>query len=69
MKTIAVLSLALLSPGCALLGLSPKPMQADQVKRLLARPDFAPAAQAAPAWVKDALDTVNAQQLRLDNSK
>ncbi len=63
--TLAALALA----SCASLGLSPQPLQADQVQRLMARPDFGAASLAAPGWVRDALTVINAQQLRLDTAK
>jgi hypothetical protein len=67
--TLAALAMAVGLTGCVALGLSPAPLQADAVQALIHRPDFAAAAKASPTWVKAALDTVNAQQLRLDTAK
>ena len=58
-KTL-LLTLAL-TAGCA-----PTHLRLDNSKRLMARPDFPQAAQAAPEWSRDALKTINALELELE---
>ena len=65
-KTLAtMLLLMLLCAGCQT---APRPFPVsaeDNSKRLIQRPDFQKAAQAAPDWVKDALRTIT----RLETEK
>ena len=55
----ALLTLLLLLPSCKTLK-DERPMryQLSNVPRLVARPDFQPAAKAAPEWTRDALTTI-----------
>ena len=41
-------------------------MKLENAERLMNRPDFQPAAQAAPEWVRDALKTINALEEQLE---
>jgi hypothetical protein len=42
------------------------PPPAGESQRLIGRPDFTPAAQAAPDWVRDALRTINRLEFELE---
>lgn len=55
----AVLALAL--AGCV-----STPLRLDHADRLIARPDFQAAAQAAPEWCRDALQTINQLELQIE---
>lgn len=51
----------LFGPGCMT-----APVRLDNSARLVARPDFKTAAQAAPEWCRDALKTVNQLEYQLE---
>ena len=51
--------ICLLTAGCATVRLA-------NAKRLIARPDFAAARQAAPEWCRDALKTINQLEFQLE---
>ena len=56
-------SAAALLSSCALV---PAPLRLDHAQRLLDRPDFPAAAQAAPEWCRDALKTINHLEAQLE---
>jgi hypothetical protein len=58
--TLALLACLLLATSCA----STKHHTQDSTARLIARPDFKPAVQAAPEWVRDALRTITQLEAR-----
>jgi hypothetical protein len=51
----------------ALAGCSVPPVQLNHAERLMARPDFTAAAQAAPEWCRDALKTINLLEADLES--
>ena len=59
-KGIALLLLLFLTSGC--LG-----VRLDNSQRLIDRPDFPSAVNAAPDWVADALDTISELEHRLES--
>ena len=66
--TRAALILALCLPlaGCATLAPA---VRLDNSARLMARPDFPKAKEAAPDWARDALKTINALELEIERKK
>lgn len=57
----AALLLFVTSAGCVSV-----PVRLDNSARLIARPDFPAAANAAPEWCRDALKTINALESQLE---
>ncbi|MFZ4695796.1 MAG: hypothetical protein ACOYMV_11780 [Verrucomicrobiia bacterium] len=57
------------SMGCASVPPRDSGMSTGNVGRLLARPDFDPAAKAAPEWVRDSLKTVNSLEADLQRER
>ncbi|MBI5770820.1 MAG: hypothetical protein HZA93_23790 [Verrucomicrobia bacterium] len=55
----AFFALLVLFVAIALAGCATPPVQLDNAARLIARPDFEAARQAAPEWCRDALKTIN----------
>lgn len=65
-KSAGLRKTLLLTLGLTLLCGCQTHIRLDNSKRLLARPDFPQAAQAAPEWVRDSLKTINALELELE---
>ena len=61
--------LLLLSAGCASAPSRDSAPSSGNVERLLGRPDFDPAAKAAPEWVRDSLKTVNSLEADLQRER
>lgn len=65
----ALLLMLLLGTGCASVPSRDSATSSGNVERLLARPDFDPAAKAAPEWVRDSLKTVNSLEVDLQRER
>ena len=61
-----VLPFALLAAGALLTGCATPMTKLDNSARLVARPDFEAARQAAPEWCRDALKTINQLEFQLE---
>ena len=65
----AMLLVLLLGAGCASAPSRDSAPSSGNVARLLSRPDFDPAAKAAPEWVRDSLKTVNSLEADLQRER
>ena len=63
LKMLAALLVGISLAGCA--GIAPGEARRDATLSLIRHPEFPAAAQAAPAWVKEALATITAYEALL----